>query len=294
MNNQLFPHFGGVVQSLLKDGIFANVKEPLSAAASDLSAQKSVTLVGEISLIGILAMAQVEAAFLDTGIAYTRLFLGSDNLPQSSCVIFSSEKDTQWDDSNKYLLIGKAQAESVMGQESSVRDGIIGPVAQAAAFAAIIAPEGVRVRKIRAWSGAGQWLRPTLDLVYDPVWTCLRDHLRDEGTVRIVPLPEVEMSGECGIEGISERSLVRLRKAWPTLDHDLRSSALSELLLNVVGTSGLSAARIEELGWHRVVAGHWPCDMATMLRNEVALWPTDADVNYAGSRLETLISQGYF
>ena len=37
----------------------------------------------------------------------------------------------------------------------------------------------------------GQWLMESLDTTIDPIHTIVRDFLRDEGTIQVLPLPEI-------------------------------------------------------------------------------------------------------
>jgi hypothetical protein len=285
---------GGLrLHSLLKLDLFSPVAEILLSAAEVLARAPSLTLICEPTLIGILGMAQIEAAALDSGMAYRRQISGEKDDDRTSCIIISENSETSWDSDSQVLVLGEVSVDSVMGHDMKTRTGILQSTSQAAALAAIMAAEGKRVRRLRGWACAGQWLRGTLDQVYDPVWTRLRDHLKDEGSVRILTLPEVEVVAEEELQGLSPKALKRLRKAWPTMDFHLRSSALSELMMMVVSTSGQSAPRIEELGWHRLHAGSWPSDLASMIYHEVENWPTEDVISHSMTRLDTLISAGH-
>jgi hypothetical protein len=285
---------GGLrLHSLLKLDLFSPVAEILLSAAEVLARAPSLTLICEPTLIGILGMAHIEAAALDSGMAYRRQISGEKDDDRTSCIIISENSETSWDSDSQVLVLGEVSVDSVMGHDMKTRTGILQSTSQAAALAAIMAAEGKRVRRLRGWACAGQWLRGTLDQVYDPVWTRLRDHLKDEGSVRILTLPEVEVVAEEELQGLSPKALKRLRKAWPTMDFHLRSSALSELMMMVASTSGQSAPRIEELGWHRLRAGSWPSDLASMIYHEVENWPTEDVIGHSMARLDTLISAGH-
>ncbi len=285
---------GGLrLHSLLKLDLFAPVAEIILSAAEVLAGAPSLTLICEPTLTGILGMAHIEAAALDSGLAYRRQISDKKDQSCNSCIIISEDCETSWDSDSQVLVLGEVSVDSVMGHDMKTRTGVLESTSQAAAVAALLAADGQRVRRLRGWACAGQWLRDTLDQVYDPVWTRLRDHLKDEGSVRILPLPEVEMVAEDELPGLSARALKRLRKAWPTMDHHLRSSALSELMMTVVRTSGQSAPRIEELGWHRLSAGTWPSDLASMLHHEVVNWPNEDSIGHSMARLDALISDGH-
>ena len=285
---------GGITaHSLLKLDLFQPVSDILLSAAEALAIAPAITLICEPTLIGILGMAHIEAAVLDAGLAYRRQISEHRDADETFSIIISGNRETSWDSDSQVLVIGEVSVDLAMGHDMNTRTGVLESTSQAGALAAILASDGQRVRRLRGWVCTGQWLRNTLDQVYDPVWTRLRDHLKDEGSVRILPLPEVEIVAEDDLKGLSPLALNRLRKAWPTMDYQLRSRALSELMMVVVSTSGQSAPRIEELGWHRLSAGSWPSDLASMLYNEVANWPNEDTIGYSTARLDTLISTGH-
>ena len=283
------------MHSLLELEIFEIISNVLHEASSTLSASGSINLHSEPTLIGILGLAQIESAVIDAGIAYRRQFLIPGEVVEENSIVISSDSETRWDSESKILVIGPIAVQSPMGNDMKMRTGVLESTSQAAACAALMAPEGHRVRRQRGWLCGGQWLRDTMDQVYDPIWATLRDHLRDEGSVRTLPLPEVESIAEEELPGLSSHSLNRLRKSWPTMDYELRSSALSELMVIVSTSSNQSVPRIEELGWHRVYSGSWPTDLASMLYLERKQWPMEEGVvEHASNRLDALISTGHF
>ena len=104
----------------------------------------------------------------------------------------------------------------------------------------MIAPEGRRRRAIRPWALLGSWLRSSLDRTYDVIHSSIRDHLLEEGSIRVVPLPELENADLDGLEGLSERLLNRLRARWAGMDHAQRATALSEIVLPTLDRTKLS------------------------------------------------------
>ena len=79
------------------------------------------------------------------------------------------------------------------------------------------------------------------------------------------------------IPNLSERMLKRLRKAWPTMDVDARTQALSELVLPCLTDSNLSTPRLEELIWHRLLYGDHPVDVVSQIHTAMNDWPKQAD-----------------
>ena len=69
-----------------------------------------------------------------------------------------------------------------------------------------------------------------------------------------------------------------------------RSAAMSDLLLPVLENPDCATARIEELGWRRVVGTGWDLDLATMLKKSQDSWlPDSLSVSKA---MDSLISTG--
>ena len=130
----------------------------------------------------------------------------------------------------------------------------------------------------------------------DPIHTTVLNHLKEEGTLRIIPLPEVPLPAEGMMPGLSERQLKRLRRVWPTMDVDQRSMALSELLLPCLTQPELSTPRLEELTWHRMVVGDDTTDLASQLHLVKQAWPDDQGGGrlFAGSLLDRWLSTGRF
>jgi len=104
----------------------------------------------------------------------------------------------------------------------------------------------------------------------------MRDHLRDEGAFRVVPLPDVPSPASGMIPDLSERMLARLRKGWPQMDAEARSAALSELLLPALQNPSLSTPRLEELVWHRLMLGTSDVDVMSQVHLAEQSWPKEA------------------
>ena len=111
----------------------------------------------------------------------------------------------------------------------------------------------------------------------DPIHTAVLNHLKEEGSLRLVPLPEVAAPAEGMMPGLSERQLKRLRRVWSTMDVEQRTMALSELLLPCLTEAELSTPRLEELAWHRMVVGEEAVDLASQVHHLKHAWPQEAD-----------------
>ncbi len=257
----------------------------------------TTTLVAPLTLSGTIGLAHIEAAMVDSALPYNRRFLprvpaeGTDSIRLDDGDATSAPQPLGTDPLS--LRITPITVNALTGHRGDPRTGRMSPVAIAAAFAECIAPSGQRVRRLRPWSVAGNWLHPALDQTYDPVYTSLRDHLRDEGSVRIVPLPEVPDPVPSSIPGIDEYGLDALRVRWPSLDLEGRARSLSHLVRPVLGATLPSTARLEELGWHRILATDWARDLASQLHLAKRLWAeAEGELEHANRLVDELVRHG--
>ena len=260
-------------------------------------------------LDSIIGLSFIEAAFLDANIPYARKILTSRVHNQHGesteidhdsglCLIIEPDEDT-WEieslDLNENLIKLLPLSISVkQGESNKKRRGALDPVLQCAVIAYSIAPNGLRVRRLRPHIASGLWLRKSLDNTFDPVHTWIRDQLRDEGTINVVPLPEVPSPGIEMLDGISKNMLNRLSKKWQTMDSGQRSQALSELALPCLEKCNLSTPRLEELIWHRILVGGSEQDIHSQIHTTEREWPITEpeDKKYARRVLTSLLSSG--
>ncbi|MEK9696533.1 MAG: hypothetical protein VW270_12250, partial [Candidatus Poseidoniales archaeon] len=119
------------------------------------------------------------------------------------------------------------------------------------------------------------WCRGVMDQTIDPMYTMIRNHLQEEGTIRVVPLPEVPKPVIDMIPEISPRRLHRLTGRWSSMDFDQRCQSLSELALVGVSNQNISTARYEELIWNRVLSGDEDLDFASCIHLLKKAWPNE-------------------
>lgn len=257
---------GECLNSLLQSPIFSLLEEEMKTICTAISSAKLVQLMAPADLDGILALAQLEAAFLDNSLHYRRRVLpprkhvGRDHvqdLPKVDGLVIHidsfHESQSNLEITENYIHIVPLLVEVKLGASDKLHHGAVDCVAFCSALSAILAPEGTRVRKQRPMAIAGCWLRQGMEANYDPVMSALRDHLDNEGSIVIRPLPEVPNPAPGMIPGLSERMLKRLSKGWGSMDVDARSSAISELVLPTLRKDGMSTMRLEELIWHRAL-----------------------------------------
>lgn len=298
------------MRDLLSSPFVQPVSDKLQADLECIKSSELIHLHAPANLEGLLAIGQLEAACLDAGIKYRRRFyLPKHHRPRDELleisspssgvnVVIASEEETwQVDDLadvdgvNFVPLATSVQ----MGSQHRIHHGSLDCVIQCAAIAALLAPNGRRVRKLRPYLSLGLWLRGALDTTLDPIHSAALLHLKEEGSVRIVPLPEVIQPRQGMIPHLPERRLMKLQKAWPGMNVDERKQALSELILPCLTDSSLSTPRLEELVWKRMLVGEEKIDLASQAYALREGWPEDADASrlHAAKRLDHWLRTGF-
>lgn len=276
------------MRDLLETPFFDGSKERLQELASRMQKASMLHLYAPSSLEGVLALGFLEAACLDAGYKYQRRFYpGKHHRPRDEVLTFESSspglgvlilsEEETWDskdikDDGPVTLV-PTSANVRLGAQNRNHHGALDCVIQASALAACMAPNGRRVRQMRPFSSLGLWMRGSLDTTIDPIHTAVLMHLKEEGSIRIVPLPEVKQPEPNMIPGLAERRLKKLHRAWATMDVEERTQALSELVLPCLVETTLSTPRLEELVWHRMLVGDEDVDLASQAFAAQGKWP---------------------
>lgn len=277
--------------------------------AASLTAGHTVVLDGAADLNVVLGLVQLEAALLDRGLPYRRALSPSTHfLPASErdsptikagdvhCMVVEElDAHPSLPDSDGPLIRFVPVGASVeMGREQRSRTGALSPALLCALVAEHMAPSGPRVRRVRPWVLLAQWGRGALDASYDPWYTVLRDHLCEEGTLRVANLAEVETLPSDLPHGLSPTLLNRLRKAWPRMDHEARSRGFSEAVLPALRHTDVASARLEEIVWHRPVLPGNPLDVLEQASRLASEPPTDSAQGRVSMsrRMDALLSSG--
>ena len=262
------------MRSLLELEAFATISDNLQAIAKSIDKSEHLTLLVPPSPTGAAASAQLEAALLDSEIPYRRQFTPREASPPCIEITEGEAKDGPVPFSNESMnaKLSPMFAIGVRGHDGAAHRGVLSPVAQAAALAELISPDGKRLRKIRPWLLAGNWWASGLDQGYDPIYSALRDHLKEEGGVRILPLPEVDNPDMTRLSKIDSERDTTTREAWPAMDLDDKANALSTLILPQVVSENPSTARLEELIWHRVKISSSGKDLHSSMVAARSMW----------------------
>jgi hypothetical protein len=270
---------------------FNSITTTLEEAVEFLKNQSSISIIFPAKLSSAIAASLIEAAFLDVGMAYHRKISTSDSIESSApCIIIDPDEQNELRIERGCLILGINSMEFNIGHSGKRNLGVLEQVGMAGLLAGILAPEGERTKRLRPWILAGSWLRDSLDTAYDPQYMRLKDLLSEAGEIQCLPLPELTDCDLSQLPGISTSLLSRMRKRWHSMSLEQRSEAMSDLLLPVLENPDCATARIEELGWRRVVGTGWVLDLATMLKKSRDSWlPDPLSVSKA---MDSLISTG--
>jgi hypothetical protein len=292
------------MKDLRKASFFAPIDGVIEEAVTFLQSEP-LMLMTTADLHSILALGFLESALLDRGISYSRRILppNSHIPPDENNVIPNQDNSSilfvdPWsriESSLPNVLVLSAQPVEVEFSHSSTkRRGRIDVVLQSSAIASSLSPNGARSKRCRPYSGCGQWLMESLDTTMDPIHTLIRDFLRDEGSIQVSPLPEVQDPSVEMIPLASPRRLQRLKKLWDKMDASSRAQALSEYSLPLLSSSGISTARLEELIWKRMLIPNQSSDLASILFQIMKDWPSESDsaILHAGRMLDELLKTG--
>ena len=294
--------------NLIETELFSQVKDRINSFVAQILDADNVAIFATADLDSIVSLAFLESAMIDAKIPYSRKILNSvldqpkgeqyDFSSKSQLVISIEQFEDTWnheqiDDVNRLRIVPLSVSVSHPNSDKQ-HNGALDVVIQCAALASILAPNGPRVRRLRPLAGSGQWLRQSLDNSYDPVYTKIRDVLQDEGSIRVVSLPEITNPDTEMIPNFPSSLLKRLAKKWPKMNFEQRKQAMSELALPTLMDGKISTPRLEELFWFRIVIDEDESDLHSQIYQAKSAWPgeEDASKSHAASILKGLISTG--
>jgi len=283
------------MRTLLEAEPLAPVSETLSQAADQLrSSNTTILLLAAPSLQGALAIAPLEAALVDAGLPYRRRFRLEAPSEGSWVHILgpADESGPRLSSNPLQLSLSGTVVEGLTGHQGDSRKGPLTAVAQSHALAQAICPDGARIRRLRPWAISGNWLHSALDTTYDPVFTALRDALVQDGSIKVVPLPEVPEPNISASTWIDPTALDAVASRWPSLDKEGRARALSHLMRPALPRSTPSTARLEEIGWHCVLGPGWSTDLAGQITSAADLWKENPAAVAAGRVVDSLLRRG--
>ena len=235
--------------------IFSTISEEIIEFSEYLKSNSNslVEISGPATISGIIGLAFIESALIDLDFRYSRTFHGKDELDENIfCVSIG----------NQARVFNPISVNLHMGHDGSVRTGVLDTIAQIGTLALSLNPSG-RTSELEPWLLSGSWLRSTLDMVYNPVYTSLRDYLRSGGVISVVCMPEVPEIDGMSMPGIDLELLANARKNWRDFDEDKKAELMGDLAAPLISKSKFSVQRIEELCWNRIMKKGWKLDLAS-------------------------------
>ena len=262
--------------SLLDLPAFSTAAPLLREAALKLrTADSSVTIAAPLDENGVFASALLEAALLDSGIPFQRRLREQPAPAKGPSIVIGNATVSQLkaiESDPLCIHLAPLEVNALTGSSGDTRRGVLSPIALAAALGNSISQSGTISRVLMPWILTGNWLSEGLEHTYDPVYTVLRDYLENEGHIRVVPMPEVPDVNPESLPGIDSVALGAVRDRWGQLDLEGRAQSLSHLLKPLLDSELPSTARLEELGWHRIMATGWEADLASQLVGFSKTW----------------------
>ena len=274
------------MRDLISIELFTGVEKTIRTGISQLMEQgQRISIISDANLLGALSIAPLEASLIDSNLPYRRRIGKIDNaVPRNSIIIHNNgdARGVSWDNEKKVLSISETLSPALSGHLGDDKIGPLTTVAMCHSIAQLISPSGVLVRKIRPWSISGNWIHACMDMTYDPVYVSLKELLTLEGTIRVVPIPEVPSPNVDGLDFIDENSLIDISGRWGSMGEEGRARTLSHLCRGALDSTSPSTSRLEEIVWNCILASGWEVDLASQIRASSITWK-DKDPKIATS-----------
>ena len=279
------------MRGLLDLDIFDSIREPIqNFARAIVRGNKKILLISEPTLEGALTVAPIEAALLDSKIPYRMRF--SKLPPDTEPYIRVSESDEFVKASLSGISLSTIIVEGLRGSFGDSRKGPLSTVVQAHALASEINPLSPRLRRMRPWVLSGNWLKESLDTTYDPVYSRLRDHLSAEGSIRVIPVTEVQDFDIKNYFWIQPEKIDEYQTLWPESDLEEREEIMGRLIEPVLFSKSPHTSRIEELLWHCILGIGWEKDLASQISCASSIWESKMEIESASQVVDSLLSKG--
>ena len=171
---------------------FSSIELSVRTAVSELMDSKlPVTIISEANLQGSLSVAPIEAALLESNIQYRRRLGSTMSDGMKNCIIIETSREgkgAEWNAERNILTVTETMSIALSGHQGDSKVGPLTTVSICHCIAQLISPSGSKVRRMRPWVISGNWIHNCMDMTYDPVYASLKDTLRSEGSIRVVPL----------------------------------------------------------------------------------------------------------
>lgn len=285
-----------VMRDLISTDLFTSVEKTVRKGITQLVEQgQRISLISDANLLGVLSIAPVEASLIDSNISYRRRIGNKGhNVPKNSIIIHDKgdAKGVSWDEQKNILSISETFSPALSGHQGDDKIGPLTTVAICHYIAQLISPSGVLVRKIRPWAISGNWIHACMDMTYDPVYVSLKQFLTLEGTIRVVPMPEVPSPNVDSLDFIDEKSLGEISDRWNSMGEEGRARSLSHLCRGALDSRFPSTSRLEEIIWNCILASGWDIDLASQIRATSATWKDKDPKVAAAEAVDRLLRSG--
>ena len=284
------------MRELISAELFSAIEVPTRNAVAELIDSKlPITILSEANLQGALSIAPIEAALLESKVHYRRRIEGTVTEGMTNCIVIDTTnegKGVDWDSKRNILTVTETMSIALSGHQGDSKVGPLTTVAICHCIAQIISPSGSNVRRMRPWAVSGNWIHQCMDMTYDPVYASLKDTLRSEGTIRVVPITEVPMPNVENLDFINSEKLQEIASRWDSMGEEGRARSISHLCRKVLQSTKPSTSRLEEIVWNCIMAPGWQSDLASQIRGISSIWK-DKDKKIASSMIiDSLIRNG--
>ena len=279
------------MESLIEQDIFSPVRDSIQSFANEvISSSNPILLVSKPNFEGALSLAPIEAALLDARIPYKRRFSKSN--PDYAPFIQITDDIASPITELSGLSLSTTIVDGLRGRFGDFRKGPLSAVAQAHVLAMKLNPQSLRLRRMRPWMLSGNWINEALDTTYDPVYSSLRDHLSAEGSIRVIPAPEVPNLHFNNYPWLEPSEIEEATREWGNSELENREKIMERLVRPVLHSRLPSTSRTEELLWHCVLGSGWETDMASQISLALNNWENNTPIDAASIVADSLVSTG--
>tara|TARA_S200000501_G_scaffold174378_1_gene164110 strand:- start:1618 stop:2478 length:861 start_codon:yes stop_codon:yes gene_type:complete len=284
------------MRDLISTDLFSGIEKTIRTGISQLMEQgQRISIISDANLLGALSIAPLEASFIDSNLPYRRRIGNIDyTVPGNSIVIHNNgdTKGVSWDNGKKILSISETLSPALSGHLGDDKIGPITTVAMCHSIAQLVSPSGILVRKIRPWAISGNWIHACMDMTYDPVYVSLKELLTLEGTIRVIPIPEVPSPNVDSLDFIDENLLIGISDRWGSMGEEGRARSLSHLCRGALDSASPSTSRLEEIVWNCILASGWEVDLASQIRASSIIWKNKDPKIAASDTIDMLLRCG--
>ena len=279
------------MRDLTELDVFSPIREQFRSFAREVRLEKKkIILISRSNIRGVLTLAPIEAALLDSAIPYRRRFANQSS--ESETFVRVGEDSGEGGVTNNEIVLSELVVEGLRGSLGDSKKGPLCTVAQAHCLATEINPSSERLRRLRPWLLSGNWIGDSLDRAYDPVYSFLRDYLSGQGVIRVVPVTEVESPEYGNYPWISHTELRRATNLWPNSNLEKRERIMGKLAMPIFNSRSPSTTRVEELLWHCVIAPNWDSDLSSQIFRANSFWDRKKPTEAANEIADLLVSTG--